>query len=377
MKRKKDERILPLGPVLEQAVVGALVSGRLSLKGVRKDELSKPGQAVYKILHENEGKTVSLKTLKIAASEVYGIDKAEFKEYLDNLISDSDIASVLQTLRRKRTVNQLVNEATNQIASGDYDLSPLSHILENTQVERKKLSPLGDDKSEIKHPPALPIKSLPRLTAAVGGVYGTWIIGGTPKAGKSTLTTQIAVSIAKRYMPCLYYDFELGYDVVRDRLLAAFDGDREQYDIAVKNFYLRRSISTLEEDLVSIGQPCLIVVDSIQDLPTSSQHNVEDLGRWVKRLDALKHRGHHTIMVSEVNRFSYGTPTPKGYKGSGEIEYAADVAITAVLPNEEDPSTVDLFVTENRHFRKRGLVCQLERVNNWWFKEAGNHGASN
>lgn len=374
MKRKKDERVLPLGPVLENAVMGSLLSGKLHLKTVRKDELSKIGQVVYRILKEHEGQ-VSIKTVVIAATEVHGIEKKDIKDYLDGLDKDSDIGPTLQTLRRKHIINSLVNETTAQIASGEYSLLTLRHILESGHTEGKELTSLGSDKSDIKPPEAFPIRSLPRLTAAVGGVYGTWIVGGTPKAGKSTLTTQIAVSMAKRYLPCLYYDFELGPDVIRNRLLTAFDGDREQYDQATANFYLRRSISTLEADLDSIGKPCLIVVDSIQDLPTSTQHVVEDLGRWVKRLDGLKQRGHHVIMVSEVNRFSYGTPTPKGYKGSGEIEYAADVAITAVLTNEEDPSIVDLYVTENRHFRKRGLVCQLERVNSWWWKERGHNNA--
>lgn len=374
MKRKKGDPVLPLGPVLESAVVGALISGKLSLKSVQRMELSKPGQAIYKILHDNDGKPLGLKTIKVACTEVHGIDKVELKEYLDGLLMDSDIASTLQTLRRKRVVNNLVNEATTQIASGDYSLMPLRAILDSHKADIKPLTPLADETEEPAPPKGLAIRSLPRLTEKSGGLFGVWLIGGGPGVGKSTLTLQIALSIAKRYKPVLHYDFELGRGVVRYHIHQALGEDQRAIKEATKQYYLRTSIGTLEADLEFIGKPCVVVVDSFQKIESSVTYRRESLDTWVHRLEALKRKDHDVILVSEKSRGNYKEPNLQGYKETGELEYAADLALDLVLPDEQDAGRVDVHITKNRHYKKKGLVCQLERVNSWWFKQVGHGG---
>lgn len=371
MKRQKsDERVLPLGPVLESAVMGALISGKLSLKSVKAMELSKIGQAFYKVMREH-GEQVSLKTLKIAATEVHGIEKDELKEYIDGLVLDSDIASTLQTLRRKRVVNSLVNEATQQIASGEYSLLPMRSILDAHHEERQKLVAASEDMEHVTPPQGLAIKALPRIYAATPGIYGTWVIGGEPKAGKSTLTLQIALAVAKNERPVLYYDFELGAGVLKYHIDEALQGNKELIKRATSRLYIRSSIHTLESDLDAIREPCLVVVDSIQSVPASVAHRRESIESWVHKLDSLKQHGHHVIMVSEINRSHYGDPSGSAFKESGEIEYKADLACCLILPDPNNSSVVDFHILYNRHKKKRGLVAQLERVNSWWFKERG------
>jgi hypothetical protein len=376
MKRQKEERVLPLGPVLESAVVGALVSQRLGLKAVHREELSKIGQAIYRTLKENDGNKVSHKVLKVACTEVHGIDPAEYKEYFAELILDSDIEGTLSTLRRKRVVNNLVNEATLQIASGEYSILSIKGILDTHAESTHPLSPLSDDAEEAAPPQGLAVKQLQRLMQAVpSGIFGLWVIGGEPKAGKSTLALQLALTASKNHRPVLYYDFELGKSVLKWHIEQALGGDKDLIARATKRLFVRNSIHTLEQDLDAVKEPCLVVVDSIQKIGSSVQFRRESIDQWVHKLEALKKRGHHVIMVSEVNRATYGEPSGSGFKESGEIEYSADTAFCLTLPDEQNAGVVDLHILYNRHFRKRGLVCQLERHNSWWFKErGGNNG---
>ena len=87
-----------------------------------------------------------------------------------------------------------------------------------------------------------------RLDAAIGGVHGINILGGTPKAGKSTFFIQVASDMALRHIPVIYYDFENGRQKIYLRILARLarlrtdqirlgdmdDAGRSRYDQAVQ-----------------------------------------------------------------------------------------------------------------------------------------------
>lgn len=375
MKHKKEyERVLPLNPDLERAVLFAMANGKLDSKSVRPDELSKLGRILHKTISSlYKDKPLKFSTIQTSAVELYHADKKECKDYLGEIQQSEipEIQGILQVLARKRTINAIVNEAADQVANGEYSLLTLRSLLDKETMHRTKLVPLSEAMGERSGPPeGVPIPCLPRLTQTVGGLYGVWLIQGEPAAGKSTLALQVAMSVGRR-RPVLYYDFEQGSDVIRWHVEEALEGDKDKIHEATHQMYIRHSIATLESDLDSIGAPSLVVVDSIQKIASSVTYRRESLDAWVHKLEGLKKYGHHIIMVSEKRRGTYGEAALDGGKETGELEYTADTAFDLLLPDEQDGSRVAFHITKNRHHKKKGYLGDYERVNSWWFRESG------
>ena len=374
MKRKTFERVLPLNSDLEKAVLYAMMHGQMEASSVNKDELSKIGRVIYtaiRSLVKDRGKSVHPKTVYLTATEVHNADSAEIKSFLKDIEAGEipEIQSIHSALTRKRVITSLVNEATDQVASGDYSILALRSLIEASTHSRNTLTPLSKEMGDDVGPPeGIPIPCLSTVTEATGGLFGVWLLGGEPAAGKSTLALQISLSVGRR-RPVLYYDFEQGKSVIRYHVKKALGGDKAKIEEATHQLYIRHSLGSLEYDLNMIDKPSLVVVDSIQKVASSVTFRRESLESWVHKLEALKKYGHHVIMVSEKKRGSYGAPSLEGYKETGELEYAADAAFDMIKPDEEDSSIVDLFITKNRHYAKRGFVTQLKRENSWWFAE--------
>lgn len=377
--KQKFERVMPINIDLEKAVLYAVMHGEMDLKNVNKDELSKLGKVVYTALTglvkdgSLNGDGVHAKTVWLAATEVHDADAGELKAFIKE-IEDGEIPEIQAihgALARKRIISSLVNEASDQVASGDYSLLALKGLIDAHTHTRNTLSPLSSEMGkDIKPPTGIPLPCLSRVTEATGGVFGVWLIGGEPAAGKSTLALQLSLSIGRR-RPVLYYDFEQGSSVIKWHVHKALGGDKEKIADATHQLYIRHSVGSMESDLDMLGEPCLVVVDSIQKIASSVTYRRESLEQWVHKLEALKKYGHHIIMVSEKNRGAYGNASLQGYKETGELEYAADTAFDMIKPDEEDSSRSDLFITKNRHYPKRGYVVTLKRRNSWWFDEEG------
>lgn len=375
--KKKVERVLPLNPELEKSVLFAMMQGELAPKAVQPDELSKLGRLIQKSIvtlqSDKQGKPLKPKAVLGTAVELYQADKTECLDFLEQLAEYSvpDIQGILQVLQRKRIISSLVSEAADQTASGDYSLIELKALLNSQTQVKNTLTPLLDEMDGEDGPPeGIPIPCLPRLTQTVGGLYGLWLIQGEPAAGKSTLALQIAMSVGRR-RPVLYYDFEQGKKVMRWHVREALEGDKEKITEATRQLYVRNSITTLEYDLAMIGKPCLVVVDSIQKVSSAIQYRTQSLGAWVHKLEALKKNDHHVILVSEKKRGTYGEAALDGGKETGELEYAADTAFDLLLPDEQDGSRVAVHITKNRHYKKKGFLCDYIRKNSWWFVEDG------
>jgi KaiC/GvpD/RAD55 family RecA-like ATPase len=186
--------------------------------------------------------------------------------------------------------------------------------------------------------------------------------------GKSTLAVQLAVEYG-RVGPVLYYDMENGPEVMLYRVGKRYGGDVAKARQATKNIYFRESIRSLSDDLRSMGKrKCLVVVDSLQKLPTSVDNRRSSLDVWVHRFERLKKQGHTVILISEKNRDQYGEATQRGFKETGEIEYSADFGFH-LLPEKNMDTMSKVIIVKNRHRPHSGSVCYLERVNGFRFVE--------
>jgi hypothetical protein len=282
--------------------------------------------------------------------------------------AQADVVEVLQAARDKATLVDIINEASAQLQRGALDLTLLSGVL-----QKDGGAALESVSEHIKtgfpeKPQGTQIDSLPRLSASCGGLLGFWAVAGEPGVGKSTLAWQLALDYGREH-PVLYYDFESGFGWLMERTKQIFEGNIERTRTSTNNIYYRDSIRSLDRDLASIGPPALVVVDSIQKLPTFGADRRFGLDRWVHRLEGLKRRGYSILGISEVPRSAYeGDPNIGVFKETGEIEYSADTALH-LIPGAGE--SVDVHVVKNRHYPTKGYVCSLRRIRGWWMKESG------
>ena len=363
---------LPLNDELEKAVLCGIVDGNIAIDKVHPDELSKEGKYIYKVLKEfGTRKKVSFKAVYLHATEVLGADPAEFKDYLKEVEKAAvpEIESVLDVLARKTIINDMVNEASAQIADGGYSLLALKGLLSQHLSDKNTLVPLSEDMHDVTPPEGLELPELHSFNKFVGGLFGLWVISGMPAAGKSTLALMISCLTSALFRPVLYYDFEQGQSVLRWHVHKALQGDERKIKKATKDLYIRYNIATLERDLEMLNTPCLVVVDSIQKVAKGITYRRESLETWVHKLEGLKQFGHHVLLISEKNRAHYDEASMSGYKETGEIEYAADAAFDLLLPDPDNSSVVDVHVVKNRHHKFHGHLTTLERINSFWFRD--------
>lgn len=377
---RKPGRIVKLGADLEAAILASLLGGSLAVDDIEPAELSRPGQFIHravKTLRAERGGTGPLapESVLLAATEVHGAPKdptAEALRALSGITATSDPAAILQKVRDKQVLTELVNTAIGQLQASEPDVALLAGLLtKESQSGAGRLISIAERlRDGLPEPPSgFRLRSLPKLSEATGGFYGLWAIGGMPKTGKSTLAWQIALDLGET-VPVVVYDFENGFPVVMARTAAIFGGDVEAIRVATQRVYYADNIRHLEADLAVVGTPAVVIVDSVQKLPASIEYKRAGLDKWLHRFEALKKRGYAVLLVSEINRAHYGQEAyVGGYKETGEIEYTADTGIQ-ILPSSE--GVAELHVVANRHHPYRGYLTNLVRKREWLWKEAAN-----
>jgi len=375
MTMKKKRKLLKLSDELERAILYGILQGAAEPNVVAPEELSKIGRAIHAsviALAENGSRSpFSHDSVFLMATEALGLPREPTREFLRLLATENvgqDAKVVLQKVRDKQLVVDLLNESAAQLQKGSLDVASLRNLLDNMEAGSGAVVSVAEAvRDGLPAPPhGLQLASLPMLNELVGGIIGMWAIAGEPGVGKSTLALQIALDVG-RHTSVLYYDFENGFTVVMDRIRTLYKGDLGRIRAATNRLFFRDGIRSLDRDLAAVGAPGLVVIDSVQSLPTYGDQRRIGLDRWVHRLDQLKKRGFYVLLVSEVGRAQYNQdPYIGAFKETGEIEYKADVGLQVIPTTGDD---VEVHVVKNRHRPKKGLACHLTRRHSWWFKE--------
>lgn len=377
---------IKLAADLEKALLRAIAEGVCQPDVVSSEELSKTARQAYEsicyLLKRKTATPLRPTSILLTAQSLFGVEKEDFKSYLascGDIDAGSEVADIARSAREKALLVRLINEAGTQLAKGHLDVQEISRLVDTSTAGAGKLHALAlsvQDKFPVT-PRGIPIRSLPILSEATNGLIGMWIVGGEPGLGKSTLAFQLALD-AGQNIPAVYYDLDgTGHEWLLDRVRRIAGSNIKTFRKLTERFYLRETITTLEDDIVLIRKehgagPMLIVVDSLQTLPTSIKYKKEGLDSWINRFKQLTKQNVIIIGVSEQNRAHYGEATMGGFKGSGDIEYAG--SLCAQLLQEEDADEDDpvhFHIVKNRHGVKKGHVIDLERDEDkeFWFNE--------
>ena len=224
-----------------------------------------------------------------------------------------------------------------------------------------------------------------RFDEAVGGIHGINIIGGPPKAGKSSLGIQLATEIAGKKMPVIYYDFENGTQKIYQRTLARLsqlavekivsgkltdeerkrlEGSQEDLQAMLQFFRvvndrqispasMRRHIDFLRHE--TRREDVIVVIDSLHKLPFKDfSERRTGINAWLRELESIRDELRvGFLIVSELTRQESGrydgVPHMGLFKDSSDIEYTADNAMV-FLPDWEP---ID-------------IKAETERINSLW-----------
>ena len=202
-----------------------------------------------------------------------------------------------------------------------------------------------------------------KMDHAMNGISGINIMGGQPKAGKSTFFMQISTEAARRGMPAIYYDFENSRQKIYLRTLcrlsrlseeslrhenpdppAAAQIRQAQEEIKkMLRFFrvvtdrklspeiMRRQIDFIQHE--TREDSCLVVIDSLHKLPFKSlSERRTGIDEWLRHMETIRDEQQVSfLVVSELSRGREGSynrqPDLGSFKESGDIEYSADNAI--------------------------------------------------
>jgi archaellum biogenesis ATPase FlaH len=248
---------------------------------------------------------------------------------------------------------------------------------------------------------------LSRLDQALGGVHGLNVIGGPPKSGKSCLAQQVATELAGKRLPVIYYDFENGRQKIFQRILARQSrvavekftaggmtgSEQERFVVAKEGLkemldyfrvvndrkmtpeIMRRHIDFLRHETGSAE--VVVVIDSLHKLPFKDfAERRTGIDAWLRELESIRDELRVAFLViSELNRpegGSYDTIPHMGlFKGSGDIEYAADNALIfqpaqkMAAPGSGVERFNDLWLVASREYSP-GLVSRYRLDFPFW-----------
>lgn len=366
-----------LSPALEKSLLAGVLSGVIGINLVNPAELSAEGRAVFRAAKDmlSKGTQAPLppEAVLLYVTDTLGANRQAAQAYLESVYLHLRAApgaeDTLRRVREKHALLAVIRTANEQLQQDEFAVDQFVDVL-RTHTAAPELRPLGETFGEELPgpPPRLPIPSLPVLTERIdGGLVGITAMSGEPGTGKTCLAWQITLDVGQD-IPAVYYNLDDSTATLLNRTGVLFNGNAARVKQATKQIYVRDDIITLETDLMRIPAPALVVVDSVQTLPTSVEFQKQGLDAWIRRFKGLRKRGYYFLLLSEIPKSKYGAPPSLGsFKATGDIEYAADLA-WQLMPTAFG---VELHVVKNRHGEMKGLAANLAREHSWIWREAG------
>lgn len=205
-------------------------------------------------------------------------------------------------------------------------------------------------------------------TALKGGllVPSLNILGAKPKCGKSTIMTVVADYAVQAGNIVYMVDMENGGNRIFRRIIS------RKAKVAIDEFFAgepsledSESVSRVTADMIdgaigqrlyltvnrrfdyeglegkicylscqakSLGKQLLLIIDSLQKLPMNLNDRRSGIDGWLRWMEEMRDKYQIAILcTSELKRPAEGQvykPTEIAFKESGDVEYAADLAIT-------------------------------------------------
>ncbi|MBS3757689.1 MAG: AAA family ATPase [Desulfobacterales bacterium] len=250
-----------------------------------------------------------------------------------------------------------------------------------------------------------------KMDHAMDGISGINIMGGQPKAGKSTFFMQISTEAARRGMSVIYYDFENSRQKIYLRTLCRLSrlseeslrrenpdpeaaAQLQQANEEIKKMLtffrvvtdrklspdiMRRQIDFMKHETRT--ESCMVVVDSLHKLPFKNfSERRTGIDEWLRHMEAIRDEQQASfLVVSELSRGREGNyskqPDLGSFKESGDIEYSADNAII-LQPNWDllDPQSTaqrvsTLWLVASREKSPGKIADYALDYPYWGFKE--------
>lgn len=362
---------------LEYSVIHGCIVGYLSplqLKPHIKG-FSKEGKCVYQaikwLLDQGEVPPFKMTSVQLTCIQVFGFDAEAITKYLEEMQAcevGQETPTVIAGALNKFKLLELQAALNDQVATRCYQPEKIQDILlETNHAKASSLVSLADKaktwgKEEDYGATIIALGDrFKQLQDASGGLSGMWVIGGLPGVGKSTLAWQFGL-ICASHRPVLYYDMENTERRLYERTVRAFNRDPGEADQALRRVFVRQNTRAIFGEVQELGVEAVIIIDSLQKLPTDVHVKRETMEDWLQRLDKLKQQGHIIIIVSQLNR------SEGNYKGTNDIEHTADFGVK-LESSAEDPGVSDVWIEKNRHGPKLGYLCTLKRENVWLMRE--------
>nr|WP_240191955.1 DnaB-like helicase C-terminal domain-containing protein [Desulforhopalus vacuolatus] len=249
------------------------------------------------------------------------------------------------------------------------------------------------------------VSGFPLLDERLEGVRGINVVGGAPKAGKSTWLIQIATELTRRRVPVLYYDFENGRQRIYQRTVsrlarlevAQLSGTSLTEEEAIRLAEAKKTLQDMLHYLRVVSDRgitpelmkkhieflrhetrsdyVVVAIDSLHKLPFKEfGEKRAGIDGWLREFEAMRDGlGVSFIVISELSRQengSYdGVPHMGVFKGSGDIEYSADNAMVLMPSNNGGGRYNTLWLVASREHAP-GQVAQYKLDYPFWgFRE--------
>lgn len=301
--------------------------------------------------------------------------------------------------KAKDLLNQKIQAATPVIIPEEPATNAMEASIQSIKTEAEMIEQHFRDRRERKRGYfiARDKKGFPRLDKLLNGLNpGVFVIAAPPSAGKTTFIKQMADHIAEfnEDVPVLFFSYEQSGQELRDKSMARMSRqdnqliregkeNKDKYSAAVIEYQkIGKNMKIIESDyshdikviryaaeweMNRTRKAPVIFIDYLQLVQVKNQdfrdkrQDVDYLLGELRRM--ARTLGTPIVAISSMPRSAYEEVSMGGFKESGGIEYATDVAAIMNITDEDIKGawrTIDLVILKHRNGQRRKIQLQYE-----------------